>query len=158
MIRIEFLEDWDTSQDPTGPAEVLGSWQSSEIDIFGFVAPTDLNPLLKKPRKGNVIRSQRNLGLPGFKCRRRFSEILGQFGWITASHGLGSPKKVRFLHFFDPIWAYPVKWSFVEWLTIFKRIHEDWMPEPSKIMFDFWTFRLEGKALDLACNAPKKKT
>ena len=57
-------------------------------------------PFLKKCRKGDVIRSQRNLGLPGFKCRRRFSEILGPFGWITASHGFGSPQKVQFFTVF----------------------------------------------------------
>ena len=57
-------------------------------------------PFLKKCRKGDVIRSQQNLGLPGFKCRRRFSEILGPFGWITASHGFGSPQKVQFFTVF----------------------------------------------------------
>ena len=55
---------------------------------------------MKKCRKGDVIRSQRNLGLPGFKFRRIFSEILGPFGWITASHGFGSPQKVQFFTVF----------------------------------------------------------
>ena len=62
-------------------------------------------PFLKKCRKGDVIRSQRNLGLPGFKCRRRFSEILGPFGWITASHGLGSPQKVPIFGWSEPVWS-----------------------------------------------------
>ena len=62
-------------------------------------------PFLKKCRKGDVIRSRRNLGLPWFKCRRWFSEIFGQFGWITASHGLGSPQKVPFLGWSEPVWS-----------------------------------------------------
>ena len=63
-------------------------------------------PFLKKCRKGDVIRSQRNLGLPGLKCRRRFSEILGQFGWITASHGLGSPQKVAQMTWGQQFWSH----------------------------------------------------
>ena len=73
---------------------------------------TVVGQFLKKWRKGKVIGSQRNVGLPGFTYRRRFSESLGCFGLIAASHGLGSPQNRHFLRWSEPMWGrYPSKGS-----------------------------------------------
>ena len=61
-------------------------------------------PFLKKCRKGDVIRSQQNLGLPGLKCRRRFSEILGPFGWITHIGPVRASKQFG-KGCFRPVWG-----------------------------------------------------